>query len=180
MAGDGPQDNEVFDVERIQSLVELMEERGLSEIDLRHGAQRIRLRRGITHATVAQSLPMQIPMAAPAPPVAPAPAPAPSTPAGADAGSLVQPGQRADDDANVVLVKSPMVGTYYSRPNPDAGQFVKVGDHVSADQTICIIEAMKVFNPIQAEVSGKVVAILVKDEEPVDFGKPLFKIDTSS
>ena len=57
---------------------------------------------------------------------------------------------------------------------------MKVGDHVSADQTICIIEAMKVFNPIQAEVSGKVVAILVKDEEPVDFGKPLFKIDTSS
>jgi len=168
MAGDGPKDNEVFDVERIQSLVELMEERGLSEIDLRHGEQRIRLRRGITHATVAQSLP------APMQQAAPAPAPA------ADVGSMVQPGLRSDDDANIALVKSPMVGTYYSRPNPDAGQFVKVGDHVSADQTICIIEAMKVFNPIQAEVSGKIVAILVKDEEPVDFGKPMFKIDTSS
>ncbi len=177
MAGDGPKDNEVFNVERIQSLVELMEERGLSEIDLRQGEQRIRLRRGITKATVTHSLP--VPTAAtPAAPMAPAPAP--TTPAGSEASPLIQPGQRADDDANIVLVKSPMVGTYYSRPNPEAGQFVKVGDHVSADQTVCIIEAMKVFNPIQAEVSGKIVAILAKDEEAVDFGKPLFKVDTSA
>ena len=173
MAGDGPKDVEVFDVERIQSLVALMEERGLSEIDLRHGDHRIRLRRGITQATVTQSLPAPAPMPAPVQPSAPAPV-------SSDAPSLVLPGQRADDSANIVLVKSPMVGTYYSRPNPDAGQFVKVGDHISADQTVCIIEAMKVFNPIQAEVSGKIVAILVKDEEAVDFGKPLFKIDTSA
>lgn len=169
MAGAGPKDNEVFNVDRIQSLVELMEDRGLSEIDLRHGDQRIRLRRGISQATVTQSLPPVMQAAAP---VA-APRPVESAP-------LVEQGKRADDDANIVLIKSPMVGTYFSRPNPEAEPFVKVGDHITADQTVCIIEAMKVFNPIQAEVSGKITAILVSDEEPVDFGKPLFKVDTSA
>ncbi|MCA9214821.1 MAG: acetyl-CoA carboxylase biotin carboxyl carrier protein [Planctomycetales bacterium] len=175
MAGDAPKDTEVFNVERIQSLVELMEDRGLSEIDLRHGDQRIRLRRGISQATVTQSLP---PAHYAAPPMA-APVPAPSLPQGEDASSLVEGGRRNDDSASIVLVKSPMVGTFYSRPNPEAEAFVKVGDHVNAEQTICIIEAMKVFNPIQAEVTGKVVAILAKDEEPVDYGKPLFKVDTA-
>ena len=73
-----------------------------------------------------------------------------------------------------------MVGTFYSRPNPNADAYVKVGDHVNEDTTVCIIEAMKVFNEIPAEVSGRVVAILVDDDEPLEFGKPLFKIDTSN
>lgn len=166
MAGGSPKDNEVFNIERIRSLVELMEEQGLSEVDLRDGSQRIRLRRGITQATVTPA--MQIPAVA-APMVAAA-APAP----------VVEAGERSEDDPNIVLIKSPMVGTYYSRPNPDAEVFVKVGDHVTADQTVCIVEAMKVFNPIPAEVSGKIIAILISDEEPVDYGKPLFKVDTSA
>ena len=85
----------------------------------------------------------------------------------------------AAEGANIVYIKSPMVGTFYSRPNPNAASYVKVGDHVEPDKTVCIIEAMKVFNEIPAEVSGRVVALLVNDEEPVEFGKPLFKIDTS-
>ena len=72
-----------------------------------------------------------------------------------------------------------MVGTFYCRANPDAPPFVNVGDPVSAETTVCIIEAMKVFNEIPAEISGTIVAILVEDEEPVEFGKPLFKVDTS-
>ena len=72
-----------------------------------------------------------------------------------------------------------MVGTFYSRPNPDSDSFVQIGDVVNNDTTVCIIEAMKVFNEIQAEVKGKIVAILVDDEEPVDVGKPLFKVDPS-
>lgn len=150
--------NDVFDVGRVKNLVELMIEHGLTEVDLRQHGQTIRLRRG-GDPVVAAAVPA--PMAAP-PPVAPA-ANAPA------AGS-------EEDDANVVVIKSPMVGTYYSRPNPESEPFLQVGQDVTADTTVCIIEAMKVFNEIAAEVSGKVVAILVEDEEPVDFGKPLIKV----
>jgi acetyl-CoA carboxylase biotin carboxyl carrier protein len=73
-----------------------------------------------------------------------------------------------------------MVGTFYSRPNPNAEPFVKVGDHVEPDTTVCIIEAMKMFNEIPAEVRGKIVAVLVNDEEPVDYGRPLFRVDTAA
>ena len=104
---------------------------------------------------------------------------APAAPQVVDATPIVQPGNRADDDKNMVLIKSPMVGTFYTRSNPDTPPFIKVGDLVSADQTVCIIEAMKVFNEIPAETSGRIVAILVDDEEAVDYGKPLFKVDTS-
>ena len=69
-----------------------------------------------------------------------------------------------------------MVGTFYSKPNPNTEPYVKIGDHVSEESTVCIIEAMKVFNEIAAEVAGKIVAVLVDDEEPVEFGKPLFKV----
>jgi acetyl-CoA carboxylase biotin carboxyl carrier protein len=161
MAGAGPNPEEVFDIERIRQLVELMEQHGLTEIDLRHEEQRIRLRRGGEE------------LSAPAAPLPPLPVVnVPPTP-------VISPGKRADDDASIVLIKSPMVGTFYGRPNPEAEPFVKVGTHVSADTTVCIIEAMKVFNEIPAEVSGTIVAILADDEEPVDFGKPLFKVDTS-
>ncbi len=88
--------------------------------------------------------------------------------------------QPADDDENTVLIKSPMVGTFYSKANPEAAEaFVKVGDHVASDTTVCIIEAMKVFNEIPAEVTGRIIAVLVENEEAVEFGKPLFKVDTS-
>ena len=84
------------------------------------------------------------------------------------------------DSDSTVYIKSPMVGTFYARPNPDAEPLVKVGDHVNADTIVCVVEAMKVFNEIPAEVSGKIVAVLVENEEPVEFGKPLFKVDTGS
>jgi acetyl-CoA carboxylase biotin carboxyl carrier protein len=80
-------------------------------------------------------------------------------------------------DANLALIKSPMIGTFFVSPGPDAPAFVKVGDHVGPTTTVCIIEAMKVFNEIPAEVSGQVVAVLVENGEPVEFGQPLFKID---
>ena len=157
MTGSEPQPEEVFEIERIRQLVELMEQHGLSEIDLRHEHQRIRLRRGRDEELAAPSVPALVPSTAP----------------------VVTPGQRAEDPAHIVLIKSPMVGTFYGRPNPEAEAFVKVGDHVSSETTVCIIEAMKVFNEIPAEVSGTIVAVLAEDEEPVEFGKPLFKVDTS-
>lgn len=155
------EENDVFDVERVRELVELMIEHGLSELDLRQHGQTIKLRRGGTETVVA---PTQAAPAVAAPATSPAPAAAPA-PA---------------EDADLIVIKSPMVGTFYSRPNPDSDSFVQVGQTISEDTTVCIIEAMKVFNEIAAEVSGTVEAVLVGNEEPVEFGKPLFKIRPNS
>ena len=157
--GDSEQSSsDVFNMETVRRLVELMKEHELSEIDLRSSDQQIRLCRGSGPAPTFHS--------------APPPAPAPAAPTAA-------PASREEDNPNIVLIKSPMVGTFYSRPNPNAPSFVKIGDHVEADSTVCIIEAMKVFNEIPAEVRGTVVAVLVDDEEPVEFGRPLYRVDTS-
>ena len=151
----------VFDTDRITRLVELMKLHDLSEIDLRESRQRIRICRG----------PQEAPRPAYGPPP-PAPAmPAlPSQPAAASSPA---------DAASIVVIKSPMVGTFYSRPNPKAEPYVKVGDRVDTSTVVCIIEAMKVFNESPAEVRGKIVAVLVNDGEGVEFDKPLFKVDTS-
>lgn len=147
-----------FDLERIRSLIDLMIEHELGEIDLRNAEHRIRLRRG----------------GAPVPSIAPIAAPSVPAPAAPTSDSS------AEDEGQFVYVNSPMVGTFYSKPNPEAPPYIKLGDYVDKDTTVCIVEAMKVMNEIQAEVSGRVVAVLVEDEEPVDVGKPLFKIEISS
>ncbi len=156
MADSGSGAGDVFDIERIRVLIELMKEHGLSELDLQQQDQAIRLRREGPPAPG-----MVLPPVAAAP-LAPAAAPA-----------------EPEDGPNIVYIKSPMVGTLYLKANPNAELFVKVGDHVGAETTVCIIEAMKVFNEIPAEVSGRVIAILADNEEPVDHNRPLFKIDTS-
>lgn len=153
--------DEVFDIERIRELVELMEQHGLAEVDLRREKHRIRLRRRVEEEALPSVVARAV--AVPQAPVAP----------------VVEPGQRAEDDKSIVFIKSPMVGTFYGRPNPEAEAFVKVGTRVNAETTVCIIEAMKVFNEIPADVSGTIVAVLVDEEEGVEFGKPLFKVDTS-
>ena len=160
----------VFDEARFLRIVELMKEHDLAEVDLRDAEQRICIKRGgMAPAMGGQMAPGFMPPAYMQPPPAAPPAAAPAAPSAAVEA----------DDSNLIVIKSPMVGTYYSKPNPKAASYVKVGDHVEPETTICIIEAMKVFNEIPAEISGKVVAILVGDEEPVEFGKPLFRIDTT-
>ncbi len=145
---------DAFNLERLQQLVELMEEHALSEVDLQQNHQRIRLRRGaIGEVQVAATQ---------------ATAPAARTDSPTDVGV-----------ENTVTINSPMVGTFYTRPNPEADAFIKVGDHINADTIVCVVEAMKVFNEIPADVSGQIVAVLVENEESVEFGKPLFKVDTS-
>jgi acetyl-CoA carboxylase biotin carboxyl carrier protein len=159
MAGSSP-NHDIFDVRKIRRLVELMKEHDLNEIDLRQENTRIQLRRGQS-PTVVQSAP---PAVTPAPaPAAPAPVPALAPPA---------------DEASIVSITSPIVGTFYSAPDPEAPPFVKVGDHVGPETTVCIVEAMKVFNEIPSEVSGKIVAVLARNGEPVEFGQPMFKVDT--
>lgn len=164
--------SEVFDVERIRSLIEMMRTNDLSEISLKHGDQRIRLRRGDEPAPVfvtGGAAPMSPGMVS-----APAPAAAPTAPSAAPAAAAAP----AQDPPSVGFIKSPMVGTFYSKPNPKAEPFVKVGDHVEPGTIVCVVEAMKMFNEIPAGVSGKILAILAKNEEAVDVNKPLFKIDT--
>jgi acetyl-CoA carboxylase biotin carboxyl carrier protein len=164
MSGSGST-GDTFDVRRIRRLVELMNEFDLSEIDLRQQDQRIRLRRGIEVPATADAGPAQV-----AAPRAAAGSPAlPSKP---------EPGPVADEK-HVVAIKSPMVGTFYRAPSPEAPPFVKVGDHVGPETTVCVIEAMKVFNELPAECSGQIVAVLVENGEPVEFGQPLFRVDAS-
>ncbi len=153
--GNNPKED-VFSVDRIRSLIELMKEYDLSEVDLKQDEQQIRLVRGAKQVVAAG-------LAAMAPAVAPV--------AAAPVGPVA-------DSPHIKIIKSPMVGTFYSRPNPKSDDFVKVGSSVSADSVVCIIEAMKVFNDIPAEIGGKIVEILVKNEEAVDFERPLFKVDT--
>ena len=162
--------NEVFDVERIRQLVEMMKEHDLNEVSLKHGDRRIRLRRKDEPAPVVVSAPAAAPGVMPPVAAAPVPAAAPATP--------TPPAEAVDGD-NISVVTSPMVGTFYSKPNPNAETYVKVGDHVEADTIVCVVEAMKMFNEIPAGISGKVVAVLVKNEEAVDVNKPLFKVDTN-
>jgi len=154
----------VFDIERIRRLVELMKEHDLSEVDLRESRQQIRICRG----------PKDQPRPAYGPPPPPPPPPPPS-------GAAAAPAVKAAvaDAPNIAVIKSPMVGTFYSRPNPKAEPYVKIGDRVDTTTVVCIIEAMKVFNEIPAEVRGKVVAVLCEEGEAVEFDKPLFKVDTS-
>jgi acetyl-CoA carboxylase biotin carboxyl carrier protein len=152
----------VFDMDRIRRLVELMKEHDLREVDLQEGEQKIRLSRGAKEVAYA------------APPTFAAPAASHSAPAGPPASSGPAP-----DAANIKTILSPMVGTYYSKPNPNSESFVKVGDQVEANTTVCIIEAMKTFNEIPAEIRGKIVAILVEDGDHVDTDKPLFKVEVS-
>lgn len=151
----GGRPKDVFDVERIRQIIELMEEHDLSEVDLQQGDEKIKLGRG-TKAPVYAAAP---PMAAPAPVAAPGATPAP-----------------ADDTAGTITINAPMVGTFYSKANPESPAFVKVGDRVGPDTVVCIVEAMKVFNEIPAECSGTIVAVLANDQEPVDFGKPMFRV----
>ena len=155
----------VFEIDRIRRLVELMKEHDLSEVDLRESRQRIRICRG-----------PKLVAAAAAPVAAHAPS---AMPAAAQGGAPASKGSApAAESANMTVIKSPMVGTFYSRANPKAEPFVKVGDTVDANTVVCIIEAMKVFNEIPAEVRGKIVAVLVEDGEAVEFDKPLFRVET--
>ncbi|MGN6134072.1 MAG: acetyl-CoA carboxylase biotin carboxyl carrier protein [Aureliella sp.] len=161
---------DVFNVEKIRQLIDLMSEYDLREIDLKQSEQQIRLVRGA--AVVPGQMMMPAPMMAA--PVMAGPAPQAGS-AGASQGSA---GGGEADGPHIAIIKSPMVGTFYNRANPKAEPFVKVGSAITADSTVCIIEAMKVFNEIPAEVRGTIVAVLVENEQPVDFGRPLFKVDT--
>ena len=159
----GSTPGDVFDVRKVRKFIELMNEHDLAEIDLRQGDQRIRLRRGPEMVTVASAPPMH---------------------AGGAASSAIQASigekkaaEAALDEAKAQVIRSPMVGTFYAAANPESPPFVKIGDRVGPETTVCIIEAMKVFNEIPAECAGRVIAVLAQNGDAVEFNQPLFSVE---
>ena len=148
--------NTPFDLDRLQQLVEMMEKHGLSEVNLRRGDEQWRLRRGARE--VVQAAPPPMPIAQPAAHAAPASAAAPAEP------------------SSLIDIKSPTVGTFYASPSPGEPAFVTVGSIVTSETIVCLLEAMKVFNQIPAEVSGTITAILVKSGDAIEFGQALFRV----
>jgi acetyl-CoA carboxylase biotin carboxyl carrier protein len=149
-----------MDIRKVKKLIELLEESNLTEIEIVEGEESVRLSRGSSLAPPPQ---YQLPAASP-----PSPPPAAAPP----------PAQREEEAAipEGEVVRSPMVGTYYASPSPEAEPFVALGQKVSEGETLCIIEAMKMFNQIEADQSGTVVAILAENGQPVEFDQPLFVI----
>jgi acetyl-CoA carboxylase biotin carboxyl carrier protein len=151
------------DLRKLKKLIDLVQESGIAELEITEGEEKVKIVRGgvVSVSSLAPTMPAPAPPAAEPRPVA-APAAAPATPAEAPAG---QEGH---------VVKAPMVGTFYRSPSPDAKPFVEVGQAVKEGDTICIIEAMKLMNEIEADASGVVKAILVENGQPVEYGQPLF------
>jgi len=150
----------------VEDFVRLMEEHDLVELDVVDGEQRVTLRRKDDSAAAA----------APPPPAAAA---APAAPASTGGGVSAGSGGGAAAAEEGTFIRSPMVGTFYSKPNPDADAFVAVGDKVSDASVVCLVEAMKVFNEVKAECRGTILEVLASDGDPVEFNQPLFRIEPS-
>ena len=151
-----------MDIRKVKKLIELLEESGVAEIEIKEGEESVRISR---HGPGAVTTYVQAPPAA-----APAPV-ASAAPAAAAQPAVEEPEAAARGDT---AVTAPMVGTFYGSPAPGAKPFVEVGSEVKVGQTLCIIEAMKMMNQIESDKAGKVVSVLVKNGDPVEFGQPLF------
>jgi acetyl-CoA carboxylase biotin carboxyl carrier protein len=156
-----PVPGDVFDVRKVRKFIELMNEHDLAEIDLRQGDQRIRLRRGPEAVTVAAMPAMPSGMVS----------------SGSSGGGERKAPEPAVDDSKATFIRSPMVGTFYSAANPESPPFVKVGDHVGPETTVCIVEAMKVFNEIPAECSGRIAAVMAQNGDAIEFNQRLFRVE---
>jgi acetyl-CoA carboxylase biotin carboxyl carrier protein len=151
-----------MDIRKVKKLIELLEESGISELEISEGEESVRISRH-PRMSVPSGMAMANPMSQPAQVAAPAP---PATAAGE---------HKPRNDEHTVT--SPMVGTYYSSPSPGAKAFVEIGTEIEVGQILCIIEAMKMMNQIESDKAGRVTAILAKNGEPVEFGQPLFIIE---
>jgi len=154
-----------MDIRKVKKLIELLEESGIDELEIREGEESVRISR---HS---KSVPQ--PMYAPAPVMAPMPAP---TVAAAPVAAPLEAAAPAAPKLNGHVVRSPMVGTFYRSPSPSAPEFVKVGQSVKKGEILCIVEAMKMMNHIEAEASGVIESILVENGQPVEYDQPLFTI----
>jgi acetyl-CoA carboxylase biotin carboxyl carrier protein len=152
-------DNNIGDLEKVQQLIDMMKKNDLVELEIKDGENKILLKR--PGQTLAAAVPMHQAVQAPQ--------------AHPPASSAAQAPEKQEDD-DLIEIKSPIVGTFYSSPSPDSDPFVKMNQHVEEDTVVCIVEAMKVMNEIKAETSGKIVKIMCKAGQAVDYGQVLFKV----
>ena len=156
-----------MDIKEIQNLIKFVAKSGASEVKLEIKDVKITIKTGsgTTETTIVQAAPMQgMPQMA---------APTTTTPV------AQQSAQAVGEDSNYITIKSPIIGTFYRKPSPDKPNFAEVGTEIKIGDTVCVIEAMKLFNEIESEISGKIVKVLVDDSSPVEFDQPLFLVDPS-
>lgn len=163
-----------MDIKEIQNLIKFVAKSGASEVKLETGDFKITIKTGSEDKGEVRTIVQQIPMGQPSP--APQAAPVSSAPV-AETPQATRPA--TSEDSKYITIKSPIIGTFYRKPSPDKPVFVEVGTTISEGDVLCVIEAMKLFNEIESEVSGKIVKILVDDSSPVEFDQPLFLVDPS-
>jgi acetyl-CoA carboxylase biotin carboxyl carrier protein len=163
-----------MDFKQIQELIKMVNKSNIGEVTIEQKDFRVTIKQREEPATQVISAPLQAPPVYQAMPQAPASnavPPATATP------EKTKPAEATS--SNLITIKSPMIGTFYRRPTPDQSNFVEVGDEVSEGKVVCIIEAMKLFNEIESEVTGKIVKVLVEDASPVEYDQPLFLVEPS-
>jgi len=166
-----------MDIKEIQSLIKFVAKSGASEVKLEMEDIKITIRTGSAGTSAETTIVQQIPVAQA--PIAPAAAPAALPEVAAPAAPTQDAAPAVDDESKYVAIKSPIIGTFYRKPSPDKPSFVEVGSDIKKGDVLCVIEAMKLFNDIESEVSGKIVKVLVDDSSPVEFDQPLFLVDPS-
>ncbi|MFT5761406.1 MAG: acetyl-CoA carboxylase biotin carboxyl carrier protein [Polaribacter sp.] len=157
-----------MDIKEIQNLIKFVAKSGTSEVKLEMDDIKITIKTGSskTETTIVQASPM-------------AQMPVQSAPVAAEAPAQATPTANTEENSHYLTIKSPIIGTFYRKPSPDKPTFVEVGDSINSGDTVCVIEAMKLFNEIESEISGKIVKVLVDDSTPVEFDQPLFLVDPS-
>ena|SRR5690554_1712379 len=160
-----------MDIKEIQNLIKFVAKSGASEVKLEMDDIKITIKTGSEESRSEGTYVQQIPLMAQPQASAPAPAAAPAaTPVATEAA-------KSEDDSKYITIKSPIIGTFYRKPSPDKPAFVEVGSTIKTGDPLCVIEAMKLFNEIESEVSGKIVKVLVDDASPVEFDQPLFLVE---
>ena len=155
-----------METKEIQKLIDFIAQSGLDEVNIETSELKIKVKRyGAGPAAAPAPAPVAAPAATPQLPQAPVPAAAPATPAA------------ADTEAHYITIKSPMIGTFYRASSPETPSLANIGDEVKPGKPVCIIEAMKLFNEIESEVSGRIVKVLVENATPVEFDQPLFLVE---
>lgn len=157
-----------MDIKQIQELIKFVHKSGVNEVSIEEKDFKITIKTNQAPTVVNASIPAAAPAVAAAPQV-PAPAPA-AVPA-------VPPAAPTADDSKLITIKSPMIGTFYRSASPEKPVFVNVGDEIKPGQVLCIVEAMKLFNEIEAEVSGRIVKVLVDNASPIEYDQPLFLVE---
>ena len=155
-------------LKEIQNLIKFVAKSGASEVSLEMEDVKITIKTSDSSTPIVVQEPIVVPQQQVSPTVA-APVAIPTVP----------PVESQEEDSNLITIKSPIIGTFYRKPSPDKPSFVEVGDVISEGTVLCVIEAMKLFNDIESEVSGKIVKILIDDSSPVEFDQPLFLVDPS-